>query len=89
MSQSVLSVLPSACPRCRSTTVELRSTSPVAGVWAVFSCAICLYSWRSTEPEENTNPDKYPAAFRLRPEDLANLAVIPTIPPRRRLPEGD
>lgn len=49
----------------------------------VFACATCLYAWRSTEPEENTNPDKYPAAFRLKPEQLADLAVIPTIPPLR------
>ena len=49
----------------------------------MFACATCLYAWRSTEPEENTNPDKYPAAFRLKPEQLADLAVIPTIPPLR------
>jgi hypothetical protein len=88
MTQLVEKGLPSACPRCRSTTVELRSASPVAGVWSVFGCVICLYSWRSTEPEENTNPDKYPVAFRLKPEELVKLAMIPTIPPRRSQPEG-
>jgi hypothetical protein len=36
---------------------------------------------RPTEPEENTNPDMYPAPFRLKPEDLPNLLVAPTIPP--------
>jgi hypothetical protein len=72
-----------ACPRCRSTTTEVRSTSPVKGVWTVFGCATCLYVWRSTEPEENRDPDKYPAAFRLHPKDLANLPVAPSIPPRR------
>jgi vanillate/4-hydroxybenzoate decarboxylase subunit D len=75
---------PLVCPRCRSTTIEVRSRSPVAGVWTVFGCATCLYAWRSTEPEENTDPDKYPAVFRLKPEDLANLPVAPSIPPRRR-----
>lgn len=25
----------------------------------------------STEPEENTDPDKYPAVFRMKPEQLA------------------
>jgi vanillate/4-hydroxybenzoate decarboxylase subunit D len=83
MSQAVQSSLPPACPRCRAAHVEVRSTSPIAGVWTVFSCPVCLYSWRSTEPEENTIPDKYPVVFRLKPEDLAKLAVIPTIPPRR------
>ena len=75
---------PAVCPRCRSTTIEVRSRSPVAGVWTVFGCATCLYTWRSTEPEENTDPDKYPAVFRLKPEDLANLPVAPSIPPRRQ-----
>ena len=75
---------PPVCPRCRSTTIEVRSNSPVAGVWTVFGCATCLYTWRSTEPEENTDPDKYPAVFRLKPEDLANLPVAPSIPPRRQ-----
>jgi hypothetical protein len=74
---------PSLCPRCRSTTVELRSTSPVAGVWTVYACATCLYTWRSTEPEENRDPDKYPAAFRIDPGTLPGLAVVPAIPPLR------
>ena len=72
------------CPRCRSTTTEVRSTSPVAGVWTLFACTTCLYVWRSTEPEENTDPDKYPAVFRLKPEDLPNLPIAPQIPPLRR-----
>jgi hypothetical protein len=84
MSDAVHGALPAACPRCRSTTIEVRSTSPVAGVWTVFACATCLYAWRSTEPEENTDPDQYPAVFRLKPEDLANLPVAPSIPPRRQ-----
>ena len=83
MSQALESTPMTACPRCRSTTTEVRSTSPVGGVWTVFGCATCLYAWRSTEPEENKDPDKYPAAFRLKPENLANLAVAPSIPPRR------
>jgi vanillate/4-hydroxybenzoate decarboxylase subunit D len=74
---------PTACPRCRSGTIKSLAQSPVAGVWTVFGCSTCFYSWRSTEPEENVNPEKYPAAFRLRPEDIPSLSVIPTIPPRR------
>ena len=72
---------PDLCPRCRSTTVELRSTSPVAGVWTVYACSTCLYHWRSTEPDENTNPDAYPAAFRLDPTRIPDLAVVPIVPP--------
>jgi vanillate/4-hydroxybenzoate decarboxylase subunit D len=49
----------------------------------VYGCDTCFYTWRSTEPEENTNPDKYPAVFRLVPENLAKLQVAPSIPPLR------
>jgi vanillate/4-hydroxybenzoate decarboxylase subunit D len=87
MIQPLEGALPTACPRCRSRTIAMQSTSPVAGAWTVFGCATCLYTWRSTEPEENTNPDKYPAVFRLKAEDMPNLAVSPSIPPRRR-PSG-
>jgi len=71
------------CPRCRSATTKTRSVSPVAGVWTVFGCDTCFYTWRSTEPAENTDPDKYPEVFRINPEDLGNLAKIPAIPPLR------
>jgi vanillate/4-hydroxybenzoate decarboxylase subunit D len=73
--------VPPVCPRCRATTVQMRSTSPVAGVWTVYACATCLYHWRSTEPSENTNPDSYPAAFKLEPAQIPGLAVVPAIPP--------
>ena len=75
---------PTACPRCRSDTLQVLANSPVAGVWTVFGCSTCFYAWRSTEPEENVNPEKYPIAFRLRPEDLVSLRVVPAVPPRRR-----
>ena len=88
MSQLMEGAPPAACPRCRSTTVTVQSRSPVAGAWTMFGCSTCLYAWRSTEPEENTHPDKYPAVFRLRAEDLPNLTVSPSVPPRRR-PSGN
>ena len=58
--------------------------SPVAGVWAVFGCNTCFYTWRSTEPEENTNPDRYPEVFRLNPTDFGNIPEVPVIPPLRQ-----
>ena len=73
-----------ACPRCRSATVRVLSEAPVAGAWAVYGCKTCFYAWRSTEAAENTQPDSYPAAFRLRPEDLAKFPIVPTIPPLRK-----
>jgi hypothetical protein len=72
-----------ACPRCRSGKIQVLGRSPIVGVWTVFGCSTCFYAWRSTEPEENMNPEKYPAAFRLYPEDLAKLEVVPPVPPRR------
>jgi vanillate/4-hydroxybenzoate decarboxylase subunit D len=71
------------CPRCRSKAAELRSRSPEAGVWTVFGCNDCFYTWRSTEPVDNTDPDHYPAVFRLRTEDLPKLQVAPAVPPLR------
>jgi hypothetical protein len=55
----------------------------VAGVWTVFQCTTCLYTWRSSEPAENTDPETYPKAFRLDPKSLADLATIPLVTPRR------
>jgi len=42
-----------------------------------------VYAARDTEPEENRNPDLYPKPFRLKPEDVRNFLVVPTIPPLR------
>jgi vanillate/4-hydroxybenzoate decarboxylase subunit D len=42
-------------------------------------CKVCLYAWRDTEPEENRNPDLYPELFRLKPEDVRNFPIVPTI----------
>ena len=84
MSRIIENASPAICPRCRSATVEVRSTSPIAGVWIVFACMTCLYAWRSTEPEENTSPDKYPLVFRLDPKVLPDLPVAPRVPPLRR-----
>lgn len=83
MTSPTTNIHPTACPRCRSGPIGVLGNSPVAGVWTIFGCSTCLYAWRSSEPEENVNPDKYPAAFRLRPEDLPNLKVVPPVPPRR------
>jgi len=72
------------CPRCRSNTTAVRSVSPVAGVWTVYGCDTCFYTWRSTEAEAYTDPDRYPVVFRLAPEILPKLQVAPRIPPLRQ-----
>jgi vanillate/4-hydroxybenzoate decarboxylase subunit D len=71
------------CPRCRSNATAIRAKSPIAGVWTVFGCDTCFYAWRSTEPEENRDPEKYRQVFRLNPADLANLPIVPTIVPKQ------
>lgn len=88
MSSAIIDAPTQVCPRCRAATTEVLSTSPVAGVWILFGCTTCHYTWRSTEPEENTKPDKYPTVFRLNPETLPSLPVTPTIPSLRQ-PGGD
>ncbi len=70
------------CPRCRS-TASIRATSPVSEVWTVFGCNTCFYTWRSTEPEENRDPEKYRQVFRLNPADLASLPIVPAIQSKR------
>jgi vanillate/4-hydroxybenzoate decarboxylase subunit D len=52
-------------------------------VWTVLGCNTCFYTWRSTEPGENTDPEKYPQVFRLNPADLANLPIVPAIQRKR------
>lgn len=83
MNAPTQSATPSTCPRCRSATVAHLASSPVAGVWTVSQCTTCLYTWRSSEPAENTDPEKYPAAFRLDPASLTKLATIPAVTPKR------
>jgi hypothetical protein len=89
MTQAVETPVNVVCPRCRSTTTGVLSTAPVAQAWTIFGCNACFYTWRSTEPGENTDPDKYPVVFRLRTEDVKAAPVAPTVPPRRPAgPEG-
>jgi vanillate/4-hydroxybenzoate decarboxylase subunit D len=72
------------CPRCRSGTIGVRGKSAIAGVWTVFGCDTCFYVWRSTEPDENRDPQKYPTPFRLDPGTLAKLPAVPTVRPPQR-----
>lgn len=72
------------CPRCRAAAVQTLAESPVKDVWTVYGCKTCFYTWRSTEAPENTDPEKYPVAFRLDPVKLQNYPIVPAIPPLRR-----
>lgn len=63
------------CPRCGSDDVRVMVKSPVGDVWEVYVCNTCFYSWRSTE-----TPNVHDV-FKLNPEDIPNLQVIPPVPP--------
>jgi vanillate/4-hydroxybenzoate decarboxylase subunit D len=66
------------CPRCES-KAELVAKSPVEGAWEVYLCPVCIFTWRSIEPESITNPEKYNKAFKVNPADIPNAAHVPPI----------
>jgi vanillate/4-hydroxybenzoate decarboxylase subunit D len=72
------------CPRCDSDKAHVLTESPVGKVWTVYICDQCYYSWRNTESEEITNPAKYSAKWKLTAEKIANLQMIPPIPPLKK-----
>ncbi|WP_318205688.1 non-oxidative hydroxyarylic acid decarboxylases subunit D [Streptomyces sp. SCL15-4] len=71
------------CPRCAHESLRTLHSSPVPGVWDVVQCGRCLYTWRTSEPDRRTRRAAYPEAFRLTPEDMANAAEVPAVPPLR------
>lgn len=69
------------CPRCDTDKVELLVTSPVGNVWEMYVCNTCTYSWRSTETPDKTDPKLYSSKFKIKPESIPNMLVIPPVPP--------
>lgn len=72
------------CPRCESKKTEVLTESPVGKVWTVYICNDCDFSWRNTESPEITDPAKYSPKWKLTAEKIANLGVIPPIPPLKK-----
>lgn len=68
------------CPRCDSELVSVMVKSPVGDAWEVYLCDTCKFSWRSTEPENITDPEQYDKRFKLNPEEFDKLDQIPPIP---------
>ncbi|WP_410015483.1 non-oxidative hydroxyarylic acid decarboxylases subunit D [Sodalis sp. C49] len=68
------------CPRCQHPETDVLFESPVSGVFTVFQCGQCLYTWRSTEPPRRSDPRFYPQAFRLDPGSLEHAEEIPPVP---------
>ena len=63
------------CPRCDSENVRIMVKAPVDNAWEVYVCNTCFYSWRSTEKPVIHD------VFKIKPEDIPNLQVIPPVPP--------
>ena len=68
------------CPRCDSEKVSLLTKAPVDDAWEVYICGTCHFSWRSTEPDYITDPEKYDKRFKLNPDDFDKLDQIPPMP---------
>jgi rubredoxin len=64
------------CPRCRATAASQVAASPVPGRWTVQACGVCHYVWRSSEPAAATDPEHYPADFRLDGTNLSAPRVV-------------
>lgn len=71
------------CPRCDSENTEVMAEAPVDNAWVVYYCNNCCFSWRNTESDKITDPAKYKAKWKLTNEKIANMMVIPPIPPLR------
>ena len=68
------------CPRCDSDTADLLVKAPVDNAWEVYICGTCSFTWRSTEGEEITDPAKYDARFKIDPDTIPDIPVLPPIP---------
>lgn len=68
------------CPRCGGEEIAVLATSPVPGVWTVWTCGTCTYSWRSTEPARNSSRAAYPARFRITSAEIENALEVPPVP---------
>ncbi|HCI4587143.1 TPA: hypothetical protein NO899_002108 [Klebsiella quasipneumoniae subsp. quasipneumoniae] len=69
------------CPRCADEKIDVMAKSPVKGVWAVYQCQHCLYTWRDTEPLRRTSREHYPEAFRMTQKDIDEAPQVPHVPP--------
>lgn len=63
------------CPRCDFEQISTIAKSPIEGVWEVYQCDQCFFSWRSIEDV------KVSPVFRLTKEKIDGLQIIPPIPP--------
>ena len=71
---------PNMCPRCEAPTSIIFTVSPIKGIWTVYHCTVCFFTWRNTEPDFITDPKKYSPKFKLTIQDIAHLTDMPVIP---------
>lgn len=64
------------CPRCESNRSEVVTRSPVKGAWEVLLCPVCLFTWRTSEPDSITDPAKYKSAFKVNPKIFRMLLMF-------------
>lgn len=68
------------CPRCDSKTVKLLTKAPIDDAWEIYICETCDFTWRSTEGEDVTNPEKYDKKFKIDPTSIDDRPELPPIP---------
>jgi len=75
--------MPRVCPRCEAIEAQHVATAPNAGVWQIYICQQCFFTWRTTEPASVTEPEHYPTVFRVRQAEIHTAGVLPPITPPR------
>ena len=71
------------CPRCLMDSASVISKSPVPGVWEMYNCSVCGYSWRSTDVLQNRSPEHFPEEFRWDSSQFDKLASYPPVSPKK------
>lgn len=62
------------CVRCIEGDVEVVARAPDgSGAWEIYRCTRCNYGWRSSEPENITDPAMRDPFFQLDKTDLSTL----------------
>ena len=70
------------CLRCLAeTAVKIASAPDGSGAWDMYHCEHCNYSWRTSEEEIVTVPEKRDPRFQLDKVDLKTLLNPVPIPP--------
>ena len=72
------------CPRCDDLQASKIFEAPDNAEWEIYRCPRCFFTWRSTEDEEITSPEKYDPCFKLTDEIIGKMDNKPPIPPLKQ-----